>query len=85
MVAPFVWMVLGSFKPQGEFLRLPPTWLPEAPTHDNYQRLIDQLDMPRFFFNSIVVAVVGDGRQPDLRADARLRAGQAPVLSARAC
>ena len=30
MVAPFVWMVLGSFKPQGEFLRLPPTWLPEA-------------------------------------------------------
>ncbi len=30
MIAPFVWMVLGSFKAQGEFLRLPPTWLPEA-------------------------------------------------------
>jgi multiple sugar transport system permease protein len=57
MVAPFVWMVLGSFKPQAEFLRLPPTWLPEAPTTNNYQRLIDQLDMPRFFFNSIVVAI----------------------------
>jgi len=56
MVAPFVWMVLGSFKPQAEFLRLPPTWLPENPTTDNYQRLIDQLDMPRFFFNSTVVA-----------------------------
>lgn len=56
MVAPFVWMVLGSFKPQGEFLRLPPTWLPEQPTTGNYQRLVDQLDMPRFFFNSIVVA-----------------------------
>ncbi len=58
MIAPFVWMVLGSFKPQGEFLRLPPTWLPEAPTTNNYQRLVDQLDMPRFFFNSIVVALV---------------------------
>lgn len=56
MIAPFVWMVLGSFKPQGEFLRLPPTWLPEQPTFNNFQRLIDQLDMPRFFFNSIVVA-----------------------------
>jgi multiple sugar transport system permease protein len=56
MIAPFVWMVLGSFKPQGEFLRLPPTWLPEQPTFNNYQRLVDQLDMPRFFFNSIVVA-----------------------------
>ena len=58
MIAPFVWMVLGSFKPQGEFLRLPPTWLPEAPTTNNYQRLVEQLDMPRFFFNSIVVALV---------------------------
>ena len=58
MIAPFVWMVLGSFKPQGEFLRLPPTWLPEQPTLGNFQRLIDRLDMPRFFFNSIVVAVV---------------------------
>ena len=58
MIAPFVWMVLGSFKAQGEFLRLPPTWLPEQPTFNNYQRLIDQLDMPRFFFNSIVVALV---------------------------
>ena len=57
MIAPFVWMVLGSFKAQGEFLRLPPTWLPEQPTLNNYQRLIEQLDMPRFFFNSIVVAL----------------------------
>jgi multiple sugar transport system permease protein len=56
MIAPFVWMVLGAFKSQGEFLRLPPTWLPESPTLDNFTRLIDRLDMPRFFFNSIVVA-----------------------------
>src|SRR2546423_45928 len=57
MVAPFVWMVLGSFKPQAEFLRTPPTWLPEQPTLDNFQRLFSKLNFPRYFFNSTVVAV----------------------------
>ena len=43
--------------PQAEFLRSPPTFLPRAPTTDNYSRLFDQLDFPRFFFNSAVVAL----------------------------
>jgi multiple sugar transport system permease protein len=57
MVGPFLWMVLGSFKPQAEFLRAP-TWLPEAPTLNNYQRLVERLDFPRYFFNSTVVATI---------------------------
>jgi multiple sugar transport system permease protein len=57
VVGPFIWMVLGSFKPQPEFLRFPPTWIPEAPTLDNYRRLFDFLDFQRFFTNSLVVAV----------------------------
>jgi multiple sugar transport system permease protein len=36
---------------------MPPTFLPSAPTMDNYGRLFDQLDFPRFFFNSSVVAL----------------------------
>ena len=28
LVGPFIWMLLGSFKPNAEFLRTPPTWLP---------------------------------------------------------
>ncbi len=56
VVGPFVWMLLGSFKPQGEFLRNPPTFLPSAPTLDNYGRLVERLDFPRFFFNSTLVA-----------------------------
>jgi multiple sugar transport system permease protein len=57
MIGPFLWMLLGSFKEQGEFLRTPPTWLPAAPTLDNYTRLVDRLDFPRFFFNSALVAI----------------------------
>jgi multiple sugar transport system permease protein len=58
MVGPFLWMLLGSFKPQAEFLVNPPTFLPKAPTTNNYERLFGQLDFPRFFFNSSVVALV---------------------------
>jgi multiple sugar transport system permease protein len=58
MVGPFLWMLLGSFKEQSEFLRTPPTWFPENPTLDNYQRLLDRLSFPRYFFNSILVAGV---------------------------
>jgi multiple sugar transport system permease protein len=57
MVGPFLWMVLGSIKPEADFLRNPPTLLPSAPTTDNYGRLFDQLDFPRFFFNSSVIAL----------------------------
>jgi multiple sugar transport system permease protein len=58
MVGPFLWMLLGSLKPQGEFLASPPTFLPRAATTDNYVRLFGELDFPRFFFNSSVVALV---------------------------
>ena len=56
MVAPFVWMVLGSLKTQGELLQVPPTWIPENPTLDNFSRLFDRLAFGRYAFNSFVVA-----------------------------
>jgi multiple sugar transport system permease protein len=57
MVGPFLWMVLGSIKPEVDFLQAQPTFLPSAATTDNYGRLFDQLDFPRFFFNSTVIAL----------------------------
>jgi multiple sugar transport system permease protein len=57
MVGPFLWMVLGSIKPESDFLQSPPTFLPTAATTNNYTRLFDQLDFPRFFFNSSVIAL----------------------------
>jgi len=58
VVTPFVWMILGSFKGQGELLRVPPTWWPESPTLDNYRTLFSKESFLRYFLNSTVVAVV---------------------------
>jgi multiple sugar transport system permease protein len=57
MIGPFLWMLLGSIKPKADFLRSSPTFLPSAPTTDNYGRLFDQLDFPRFFLNSSIIAL----------------------------
>ena len=58
MVGPFLWMLLGSLKTQRELIQATPTWLPENPTTDNYTRLFDRLDFPRYFWNSTLIAVL---------------------------
>ncbi len=57
VAAPFVWMVLGSVKSEGELRRVPPTWWPEAASLDSYTQLFSRLDFGTYFMNSIVVAV----------------------------
>jgi multiple sugar transport system permease protein len=56
LVAPFVWMVIGSFKPPHDFLVAPPPIMPTDPTLTNYNNLFTALDFPRFFLNSTIVA-----------------------------
>ena len=36
VAAPFIWMLLGSFKSTTELRQSPPTWWPEDPSLDNY-------------------------------------------------
>ncbi|HEX5524137.1 MAG TPA: carbohydrate ABC transporter permease [Pedococcus sp.] len=57
VVAPFVWMVLGSFKGEGELRQAPPTWWPHSASLDNYAQLFSKLDFGTYFTNSILVAV----------------------------
>ncbi|KRE74583.1 sugar ABC transporter permease [Arthrobacter sp. Soil762] len=54
---PFVWMLLGAFKTQGELLRRPITWWPEQPTLENFVLWFTELNIGTFYLNSIVVAV----------------------------
>src|SRR5680860_374400 len=58
LVGPFLWMLLGSFRPDRELKQVPPSWLPQDPTLDNYRTLFTALDFPTYFFNSAVVAIV---------------------------
>ncbi len=53
---PFVWMYLGSVKPQSELLRRPPTFLPETFTWENFVTWFTRLDFGTYFTNSVIVA-----------------------------
>src|SRR6476619_6782892 len=55
---PFVWMMLGSLKTDGEILRNPSGFLPEDPTLANYSTWFTDLGITTFFVNSLIVAVV---------------------------
>lgn len=57
VVMPFIWMVLGSVKTEGEIRQVPPTWWPQEPTLENFRELFQRLDFPTYFTNSVVVAV----------------------------
>ena len=57
VVVPFLWMLVSSFKPEAEVRRVPPTWVPETATLENYRTLFTELDFPTYFVNSVVVAL----------------------------
>ncbi|NLM85281.1 MAG: carbohydrate ABC transporter permease [Clostridiales bacterium] len=54
---PVVWIVLSSFKPQSELFRQPMSLLPRNFTTENYAQAFSQGDFPRYFGNSLLVAV----------------------------
>lgn len=55
---PFAWMLLGSFKTEGELLRNPKGWIPKSPTFGNYTNWLGALHIGHYFLNSLIVAVV---------------------------
>lgn len=56
-ILPFVWMVLSSFKSQGEILRNPTGFWPADPGWGNYARWFSDFHIQKFFLNSLIVAV----------------------------
>ena len=55
MLFPFVWMLVSSFKPFPEIFA-GRTFLPQAPTLDNYVALFERYDALRKFWNSFYIA-----------------------------
>ncbi|MEV5611967.1 carbohydrate ABC transporter permease [Streptomyces sp. NPDC052225] len=58
MATPFLWMALSAFKTKKDLTASPPVWIPSEWTLKNFSDLLDQLDMPRYFMNSVIVAVL---------------------------
>ncbi|GLY06594.1 MULTISPECIES: carbohydrate ABC transporter permease [Actinoplanes] len=57
-VLPFLWMLLGSVKPDSEIRADPAAWLPHTPTLDNYRQWFGALRIGTYFGNSVLVALV---------------------------
>lgn len=56
-VAPFLWMVLTSFKELGDILTYPPNWWPKTFVLDNYVNAFQAAPFGRYYVNSVFVAV----------------------------
>ncbi|MFN2135867.1 MAG: carbohydrate ABC transporter permease [Candidatus Promineifilaceae bacterium] len=56
---PFIWMILASFKTGAEVRQMPPTFLPQEWTWENYRTIFNDPDLPLglFYRNSAIVAV----------------------------
>jgi len=54
---PVVWAAGTSFKTQPQIYALPPEWVPNPLTLENYINVLVKSKMPRFFMNTTIVSV----------------------------
>ena len=57
VIAPFLWMILTSFKDMSEIYVYPPKWLPEKFNFDNYVNAFTAAPFGRYYLNSLIVAL----------------------------
>lgn len=57
MLTPFVYMVSTSFKSQAYVLTIPPQFIPDPATLDNYVQVLTTQNFAAYFMNSVVVAL----------------------------
>ena len=57
MIIPFLWMVLTSFKTYRETVKLPIQWLPSEWNFNTYIEVLKQLDLLRYYTNTILATV----------------------------
>ena len=58
MIVPFLWMIATSLMTDAQIFSYPPRFLPKPLVVDNYANTLEQIPIARYFFNSLVVAVV---------------------------
>ncbi len=55
-LAPLVWMVSTSLKPEGQILSLVPRWIPRTFTLENYRDVLEKFQLVAWGVNSLIVA-----------------------------
>lgn len=55
---PMYWMLLAAFKTNQEIFTNPPTWIPLAPTLDNFPAAWRQAPFGHFYVNSLIYTIV---------------------------
>ena len=58
MLLPFAWMLSTSLKTEQYILQTPPQLIPNPASLESYVQLAERVDLPRVFFNSILVAIL---------------------------
>ncbi|WP_051572288.1 carbohydrate ABC transporter permease [Ruminiclostridium cellobioparum] len=58
VLVPILWMLISSFKPQGEIISYPPTFISEEFTLNNFIRLAKRVKILYFVKNSIIYALM---------------------------
>ena len=58
MLFPFVWMVLGSFKPKDELFAVPMSLLPQRWMPSNYKDVFVKIPFAKFYVNTTYIAVM---------------------------
>ena len=58
VVFPFLWMILTSFKTNGEAMQIPPTIIPTAWVTDAYSEIVTAIPFATVYMNTIISAVV---------------------------
>jgi sn-glycerol 3-phosphate transport system permease protein len=58
---PVYWMIIGAFKTTQEVYRIPPTWIPAAPTFDNFSQAWASAPFGRYYINTLITTIFGSG------------------------
>ncbi len=57
-LVPFVWMISASLMKTGESAKFPPRFIPSEIDFSHYVFLFQNLDMARYFLNSLIVSIL---------------------------
>lgn len=57
-IAPFLWMILSSFKTRLEIFAFPPIWIPRAPAIEGYRLIAERFPLLRLAANSIIITLL---------------------------